>query len=545
MNMKINQLKLIIGGACSLVLAAVLCFSGLLNVNAAVGCFIFIFAAAGVIYYRAEKKKAAFDAQKAISRVNRELQFVSGEHKETTRALQRQRELIEVIITSMEEGVVATDAFDTVIEVNEYFANLACKSRKEILGEAVFDCMPDESGKRVKDIIGNLRKNPDGKIETIRQVIGNRNFEIKVQPIYRQGRYAGAVLNIIDITGLIEEAEQANQAKEQFLSQISYEIRTSLNSIIGFAELLRKDKLTDEQAEFAETIYTCSENLLETIDEICWLAKTEPSRLQGYEATKSGPSHSGSAKENASEATEKMSKPAATDGESNVLIVDDVTENRALIEILLQKAGYRITLCGDGKEAVEIAETEKFDIILMDVRMPVMNGLEATRVIRSGRVNSTTPVIAMTANVAKDDKLLCLEAGCDDYISKPIRKDLLLTKLERYIQQTRQIETAALGGDITSFLADNPDYHKTIEMFVSNLPERIQQMQDALEQENLEDLNFKVHALKGLGGFAGFAIYSEKARVIEEMLKDNKIDKVRQQLDEMAGLCLRTRFASR
>ena len=98
------------------------------------------------------------------------------------------------------------------------------------------------------------------------------------------------------------------------------------------------------------------------------------------------------------------------------------------------------------------------------------------------------------------------------------------------------------GGDITSLLLDDPNYQKTIEMFINNLPERIRQMHDALDEGNLEDLALKIHALKGLGSFAGFAIYTEKARAIEEEIENNELGKIRQQLDEMAKLCLRTKF---
>ncbi len=214
-----------------------------------------------------------------------------------------------------------------------------------------------------------------------------------------------------------------------------------------------------------------------------------------------------------------------------------------LLEVLLSKSGYKIEMCVNGQEAVDLAEAQKFDVMLMDVQMPIMDGLEATKRIRAGKVNSKTPILAMTASMEKGNEMQCIEAGCDDYIRKPVKKDLALRKIWRFIQQSRQLESAAKGGDIFSFLADDPDYHKTIEMFIDNLPGRLKEMEEALEQGALDELATKVHALKGLGGFAGFPVYSDKARSLEEMIKDNDIETIRLQLDEMINLCRRTKLA--
>lgn len=108
-----------------------------------------------------------------------------------------------------------------------------------------------------------------------------------------------------------------------------------------------------------------------------------------------------------------------------------------------------------------------------------------------------------------------------------------------------EVDTAAQGGEIASFLADDPSYHKMIDMFVNNLPKRLEEMQEALDEGNLQDLALKIHALKGLGSFAGFPIYTEKAEVLEQAIMDNQVDKVREQLDEMVRLCLKTKMTHR
>jgi len=238
------------------------------------------------------------------------------------------------------------------------------------------------------------------------------------------------------------------------------------------------------------------------------------------------------------------SHTAGIDTRLHILVADDIPENRMLIEVMMKNAGYEVTLCSNGKEAVELAGKHAFDLILMDIQMDVMNGLEATKIIKAQRANFSTAILAMTASIEKGDEVKCFEAGCEDCLFKPIKKELLLRKVHKFVKQARQIKIAAQGGSITSLLANNPDYHKTINLFVNNLPGRIEEMMYALDKNNLNDLAFSIHALKGLGGFAGFPIYTEKAKSLEKLLKDKQIDKIRQQLDEMVKLCLRTTLAN-
>ncbi len=119
---------------------------------------------------------------------------------------------------------------------------------------------------------------------------------------------------------------------------------------------------------------------------------------------------------------------------TRLLLVEDNKINQKLASIMLTKAGYTVTISENGREAVELftASPEQFDIILMDVHMPEMDGLEATRLIRSSG-HSSVPIIAMTANAMKGDRELCLDAGMDDYISKPIKRNTVFQILEKWV----------------------------------------------------------------------------------------------------------------
>jgi CheY-like chemotaxis protein len=118
--------------------------------------------------------------------------------------------------------------------------------------------------------------------------------------------------------------------------------------------------------------------------------------------------------------------------ELRVLLVEDNAVNQKLAVRLLEKHGHRVTVAGNGREALEALERDRFDAVLMDVQMPDMNGLEATAAIRRNErgTNRHIPVIAMTAHAMRGDREECLESGMDAYLTKPIRAQELLETLE-------------------------------------------------------------------------------------------------------------------
>ncbi|MBF0102232.1 MAG: AAA family ATPase [Desulfobacterales bacterium] len=121
-----------------------------------------------------------------------------------------------------------------------------------------------------------------------------------------------------------------------------------------------------------------------------------------------------------------------------VLLADDNVVNQKLTLRLLEKAGYYADAVGNGKEAVEALEQVPYDIVLMDMQMPEMDGFEATRIIRNNDskvLNHHIPVIAMTARAMKGDRLACIEAGMDDYISKPINKEVMFQKIQQLLSK--------------------------------------------------------------------------------------------------------------
>ena len=143
--------------------------------------------------------------------------------------------------------------------------------------------------------------------------------------------------------------------------------------------------------------------------------------------------------------------PAAAnfDG-ARILLAEDTPDNQRLISYHLERCSAEVQIVGDGQAAVDEAlEAEHagrpFDVILMDLQMPVMDGLEATRYIRSLEENRDrrTPIVAMTANAMTGDRERCLDAGMDGYVSKPVRRAILMEEMDR----VRGIEKSEAAGE--------------------------------------------------------------------------------------------------
>jgi len=120
-----------------------------------------------------------------------------------------------------------------------------------------------------------------------------------------------------------------------------------------------------------------------------------------------------------------------------ILLAEDEPINREIAQALLEDVGLQIDLAENGREAVEKARTGNYDVILMDMRMPVLDGLYAAREIRQLLGHQTPPILAMTANAFAEDKDQCFEAGMDDFISKPVMPEVLYETLLNWFEKGR------------------------------------------------------------------------------------------------------------
>ena len=181
-------------------------------------------------------------------------------------------------------------------------------------------------------------------------------------------------------------------------------------------------------------------------------------------------------------------KPAAGDSMTNhgdqphVLLVEDNFVNQKVATVLLQRLGLKVKITSNGREAVEAVSNQKFDLILMDCHMPIMDGFEATVAIREieARTNTYSPIIAVTALAMSGDRERCIAAGMDDYLSKPIDVDLLKAKISHWLRTEVVCETQKQRRRVL-----RPTGALTL---VKNAPLDMAELEEFYEPEQLTDM---------------------------------------------------------
>jgi signal transduction histidine kinase/CheY-like chemotaxis protein/HPt (histidine-containing phosphotransfer) domain-containing protein len=221
-------------------------------------------------------------------------------------------------------------------------------------------------------------------------------------------------------------------------------------------------------------------------------------------------------------------------GPLTILLAEDNDVNQRVARGILEKRGHTVVIANNGQEATLAVATQRFDLVLMDVQMPVMDGIEATGIIRRSEATRGvhTPIVAMTAHAMKGDREHCLEAGMDDYLSKPIQVQELLATIERYASPQRGVRettelpqtrnnslperssaasatsafsrTVADGGepiDLTTLLTrvenDWDLLHEMIDLFLDSSPRLLAEIEGGMVRRDSRTVERATHALKG------------------------------------------------
>ena len=210
----------------------------------------------------------------------------------------------------------------------------------------------------------------------------------------------------------------------------------------------------------------------------------------------------------------------------HVLIAEDNTVNQRLASNLLERRGHRVTIATNGKEALAAVEQQTFDAVLMDVQMPEMGGFEATAAIRRREHGTAThlPIIAMTAHAMKGDRERCLEAGMDEYITKPLDPRRLSTVVENAVSghaarapaadetapDIYSMVLARVGGDV-QLLAE------ISQLFIDDVPGHLENIRAALDAGDAEALRRAAHAFKGAAANFEAVAVVRAARRLEDI----------------------------
>ncbi len=215
-----------------------------------------------------------------------------------------------------------------------------------------------------------------------------------------------------------------------------------------------------------------------------------------------------------------------------VLLAEDNAINRELAVHVLEGRGHTVVTAENGARAVELLKTERVDVVLMDVQMPVMDGFEAVSHIRdpaSGVLRNDVPIIAMTAHAMKGDRERCLEAGMDGYVTKPLDRKKFLEAVEQVLpQEDRDAQPAERpAGEraphvdtdavLESLDGDEAFLRHIIEVFLEELPKMLADVTTAVEQHDCELYGHAAHALKGAVSIFGDDTVQQAAFVLQEM----------------------------
>ncbi len=236
-----------------------------------------------------------------------------------------------------------------------------------------------------------------------------------------------------------------------------------------------------------------------------------------------------------------------------ILVAEDNAINQKLIMRMLQKLGYDATIVHNGKEAVDYAARTHYDIVLMDVNMPEMDGLEATRRILSASTADRDPVIlALTAGVLDEDKQKCKDAGMKDLLAKPLHLDSLRDALQKWGAQRTSISSTPLGGSlpeqsiaerIRMLVAeiDAPFVRELIHEYIPEAYEKISSLEAAWGARNLTAMRHLSHSLKGSSSNLGAMALSTLCEKVQQCVDDNDLGPIDGLLREVAAEWPRTK----
>ncbi len=224
----------------------------------------------------------------------------------------------------------------------------------------------------------------------------------------------------------------------------------------------------------------------------------------------------------------------------NILCVDDNPHNAILVQALLENTKANIVIAHDGLEATSITDAQKFDLILMDLRMPKLDGYEAIKIIRESHSNknNSTPIIAISAHISDDEQQSLLKAGFNSYLTKPIEKQSLLEAIQRWlhivqnetITTNNQLQPSPLVIDwkLAIKLAGNKR-EIAEEMFfllIKNLPEDVSELKKSYESNDYVELQRRVHKLYGALCYCGAPRLKNAARELEVALKKQWLNEI-------------------
>jgi CheY-like chemotaxis protein/HPt (histidine-containing phosphotransfer) domain-containing protein len=221
-----------------------------------------------------------------------------------------------------------------------------------------------------------------------------------------------------------------------------------------------------------------------------------------------------------------------------ILVVDDDLLNQRMMQVILTREGYQVDLASNGLEALEAVKSHKYDVVFMDLQMPVMDGIEASRRIREWENGGRhTFIVALTASYLPEQGHVLFEAGIDNYISKPFDLDHI-QRLLKYSLTPRVVESSQpaipdhklpkeildVQKGIEQVGGDRETYRELLGDFIDGLPERLRVIQQSFKNMDMAGLSRAAHNLNGVAASLGALQLSEYARRLDVQSVDGYTD---------------------
>jgi CheY-like chemotaxis protein len=337
-----------------------------------------------------------------------------------------------------------------------------------------------------------------------------------------------AMCSVSDGGSLLERLRQAAVAGPPF-DLLLFDPRIAAPNDLAFLEVLAKEGL----APPATILTVTAEDLPATAARCrelgfgeCLVKPVDPSSLNDLltaHFTSSPPPD-----------PDRAVRGAPGDHGGRLLLVEDNEINRRLAIALLEKQGWEVTAVGDGTAALERLAEGGYELVLMDVQMPGMDGMEATRAIRSGAVPGSrqVPIVGLSAHALKEDRERCLAAGMNDYLTKPIDPETLHRVVAEYQPRPRALD---IDQGLRAVEDDRRFLAELAGKFLAEIPERLVAFRAAVEGEDAAELERQAHSLKSVAGVFGGGRTVDLARCLEMLAAERRLSEARPLLDELAG----------
>ncbi|MGE0471282.1 MAG: response regulator [Nitrospira sp.] len=212
-----------------------------------------------------------------------------------------------------------------------------------------------------------------------------------------------------------------------------------------------------------------------------------------------------------------------------LFIVEDEEDTANLIKLIMEKEGFWVVHAIDGRQALErIDDMPPPDVVLMDIQLPHVSGLSVLGVIRGKPEWRDIPVVMLTADSAQAEVRRAMDLGVQDYILKPFKREVLVTRLQQLSRQTQDKETLKMSHSPLDLQAANQNnatvivdasFEPLMSKFMANRKKEVTAMQEALARQDFETVRTIAHGMKGAGGSYGFDRVTEMAAVIEQAAK--------------------------